>query len=364
MRRASASHAKLDALFDSSVPEPTALLRETILEAFGPSVPPSYASAFVAGNPFVVRQLQRDYDAPPESILCTTGATGAIALLYRTFLRAGDRVLVENPGFDLFADLAEASGIAVDRFERRPHDWSLDPSAVASALHPRTRLVVLANLHNPSGTLADDATLREVAAMADRNGARLIVDEVYAGYAMAVPHRPAMRLAPNVVSVSSLTKIYGLSTLRCGWLAGHPDLVAQVRELHDRFEFGVSKLGHAIAALVLENRAPWERHWQDCLGAARPVIEACARDWHAEGLAEGEVPAHGCIWFPHLPEVLDTRHFAAWLIDRFGVLVAPGEFFGAPGHVRIGFGQDAASLGSGLDRFAAGLREYRRRRVG
>lgn len=361
MRRAVAGHGRLNALFDSSVPEPVALLRETILDAFGPGITDRYASAFVGGNPFVVRQLQAIYDAPADGILCTTGATGAIALLYRTYLQPGDCVLVENPGFDLFAELATTLGIEVDRFERTPGTWTLDPARVAAALRPRTRLVVLANLHNPSGVLAGDDTLREIAAVAGRHDAKLIVDEVYGDYAGPARPRPAARLAANVVSVGSLTKIYGLSTLRCGWLAGRPEVVTPVRELHDRIEFGVSKLGHAIAALVLENRAPWDAYSLGCLAAARPVLEARQREWQSQGLLDGALPAHGCIWFPRLRGVEDTQSFASWLAEHYGVLVAPGEFFGAPGHVRIGFGHAPEALREGLDGFAQGLREYRAR---
>lgn len=355
-----ASQGEAISLFDSSVPEPVELLRATLADAFGHGLTSRYTSAFVRGNPFVVHQLQQRYGVGVDSILCTTGATGALSLLYRAFLGAGDRVLVENPGFDLFAGFGEALHVGVDRFERNPRDFSLDPARVAAALRPRTKLIVLSNLHNPSGALVADDTVREVARIAARAGAHLIVDEVYREYAPeAVRPSPAMTLADNAISVSSLTKIYGLSTLRCGWVAAHPTIVARVRALHDEFEFGVSKLAHAVAALVLEHPAPYDAFHLASLAASRPIVERVHREWVADGLVTGDLPAHGCIWFPRLVGVEDTAAFSQHLSEVQRVFVAPGEFFGAPGHVRIGFAQDPARLQDGLRRLEAALRERR-----
>jgi aspartate/methionine/tyrosine aminotransferase len=355
-----ASKGEAISLFDSSVPEPVELLRSTLADAFGHGLTSRYTSAFVSGNPFVVGQLQKRYAVGASSILCTTGATGALSLLYRAFLGAGDRVLVENPGFDLFAGFGDALHVGVDRFDRNPRDFSLDPARVAAAVRPRTRLIVISNLHNPSGALATDAELREVARIATRAGAHLIVDEVYREYAPdRVRPSPAMTLGDNVISVSSLTKIYGLSTLRCGWVVAHPDIVARVRALHDEFEFGVSKLAHAVAALVLENPAPYEAFYRASLDSTRPIIERHHAEWTRAGLVTGELPDHGCICFPRLVCVDDTAAFSRRLSDTHGVFVAPGEFFGAPGHVRIGFAQEPARLEEGLRRLTAVLREAR-----
>lgn len=348
-------------LFESSVPEPVDLLRTLLTDAFGHGLTTRYTSAFASGNPFVVEQLKRRYAVGADSILCTTGATGALSLLYRAFLAADERVLIENPGFDLFAGFAEALHVGVDRFEREPRDFSLDPGRVAAALHPRTRLVVVSNLHNPSGALIGDDVLAEVARIAARNGAKLVLDEVYRDHAGLSRPLPVSLLGDNVISISSLTKVYGLSTLRCGWLIADPGIVARVRTLHDEFEFGVSKLAHAVAALVLERAAPFDRFFADCLAAARPIVERHYAEWRADDLVEGPPPRFGCIWFPRLPGVGDTMEFAASVAERDGVFVPAGEFFGAPGHVRIGFGQEPVRLEAALQRFGVALRRHSNR---
>jgi aspartate/methionine/tyrosine aminotransferase len=360
IRGAVAERGSATALFDSSVEEPTELLRRTIEAGFGTPITSRYQSVFVNGNPFVVEILASRYGVPKEQILCTTGATGALSLLYRTFLAAGDHILVETPGFDLFADIGRALGVEVEYFHRTGSRFTIDPGEIASRLRPKTRLVVLTNLHNPSGMVLGDQELLTLAKVIDGHGAKAIVDEVYGDYAdRSARPGSAVRLSHNFIGISSLTKIYGLSTLRCGWIVAHPDVLAPVRAFSEQFEFGVSKLSHAVAAMILEDSAAFDANTERVLAAARPVIERFYSEWRSDGLIEGELPEYGCISFPRLTGIDDTQTFSAWLADRSGVIVAPGEFFGAPGHVRIGHAHPPDDLECGLSRLSDGLRAWR-----
>lgn len=346
-------------LFESSVPEPRELLRQMVVDTAEPVFSRYYVSAFSDGNPFVREMLAADYGVSIDQVLCTTGATGALSLIYRALLAPGDHVLVETPGFDLFGCLAAAQGIAFSHFERRGERFAIDVGEVEARLRPETRLVVLSNLHNPSGMPVDHAVLRDLAALAERRGFHLVVDEVYGDYAdAAVRPAPAMSLSPNVLSVSSLTKIFGLGPLRCGWIVGDEQTVAAIRALSGRVEFGISTLSHAVAAQVLTKRhlfAGYSRyHVENC----RPVFETWFARMAAEGLMGGALPDAGCICFPALPQIADTRSFSEWLIARSGVVVAPGEYFGAPGRIRIGFCQNLPQLESGLAALEDGLRHY------
>jgi aspartate/methionine/tyrosine aminotransferase len=345
-------------LFESSVPEPTHLLAKTLQEAFGHGFTERYTSAFVRGNPYVVRQLQRQYEVGPESVLCTTGASSSLSLIFRALLGPGDRVLVENPAFDLFTVLAESDHVAIDRFERREPEFELDPARVAAAMHPRTRLIVLSNLHNPSGALADSAALREVGSVARKQRALVVVDEVYGDYA-GPAFQPAVTLGEEFISVSSLTKKYGLSTLRCGWAIASADVIGPVRNVYEECEFGVSKLAHSVAALVLEQPKVYEQYWQSMLAESRPLMQRFLNQWIAEDLAEGALPAYGCMYFPRLVGIDDTRVFSRQLARTHAVHVAPGEYFGATGHVRIGFAQPADRLQEALQRMTTALRAGR-----
>jgi aspartate/methionine/tyrosine aminotransferase len=95
------------------------------------------------------------------------------------------------------------------------------------------------------------------------------------------------------------------------------------------------------------------------LAQTRPVVEREAARLVAEGLLQDPPPPYGCMWFPRVPGVSDTRSLSRRLLAEFDVVVAPGEFFGAPGAIRIGFGADAASVETGLQRLGRGLAALR-----
>lgn len=358
---ARARNGQAVSLFESSMPEPRELLRKTILGAVEPSFSDYYVSAFGDGNPFVRDMLAERYAVDRDRILCTTGATGGLSLIYRTFVRPGDHVLIETPGFDLFAHLGAASGAAVEGFRRTGDRFAIDVAEVEAKLRPETRLVVLSDLHNPSGMPVPQATLQALAALAERRNFLLVVDEVYGDYAAKAGRPgPAAALSPAVLSLSSLTKIYGLGVLRCGWILGASEVVGRLRRLNGQIEFGISTLSHAVAAHVLADADAFDAYSRDYVARCRPRFQAWFDGMVAEGLMGGALPHDGCICFPSLPGIADSRAFSEWLIRQSGVIVAPGEYFGAPGYVRIGFCQEDDRLEVGLRGLEAGLRAYAR----
>lgn len=360
VKRLSSTDGRAISLFDSSVAEPVEILRELIERNFQAPITSRYQSVFTESNPYVVEALASRYRIPAENILCTTGATGAISLLYRTLLNPGDHIVVETPGFDIFSDIAASLGVDVGTFERRPPEYRIDAEAVATSLRPNSRLIVLSNLHNPSGMRADDDALISLGEIAAAHGAKVIVDEVYRDYVdIGARASAASMLHPNLISVSSLTKIYGLSALRCGWIAASSEILEIARSVSDKFEFGVSKLAHAIAALVLESRESFDEFTRRIVDDARPLMEDYFNYLESEGLIDGQLPEFGCICFPRVVGVKDTSALSDWLAARHGVIVTPGEYFGAAGYLRIGFGHEPDELKAGLSRFSEGLRAYR-----
>ena len=344
-------------LFESSIAEPTDLLMDVVREAFSPEVTSRYVSVFADGNRYALTALARRYGLPTEQIITTTGATGALVLVLKTLMGPGDHVLVESPGFDFFSKLALESGATVDTVSRPAPSFGIDLDDLRRKLTPRTRAILITNLHNPSGAELTAEAITAAAAVADQTGAVLVVDEVYADFSPTA--RPAARLAPNVISVSSLTKVMGLFALKFGWLAAHPDLIARIRLGAPDGDIGVSKLSHAVAALVLEAPERFEGHWRAALAAARPLVSRHATSMRAAGLVEGDVPPHGCMYFPRIVGVDDTLALARRLYHRHRVLVAPGEYFGAPGHLRIGFGAGGRTIAAGLERLESALRAER-----
>ncbi len=183
-----------------------------------------------------------------------------------------------------------------------------------------------------------------------------MVDEVYADFARPQAPSPAALLAPNIISVNSLTKVFGLHALKCGWIIASPDLLERIQSEFSEGDFGISKLSHAVAAHVLESSALFDSRWRGILRDNIPVLDKHARAMIADGLIAGDPPPQGCMYFPRVTGTKDTLSLARTLWQQHGILVAPGEFFGLPGHIRIGYGNGTAELDRGLTRLHHALR--------
>jgi aspartate/methionine/tyrosine aminotransferase len=342
-------------LFDSTMREPTEALLEVIRDGFADGAPAQYTSVFAGGNRQLIDELAKRYALHPQWILPTTGVTAGLAMVLRALVEPGDQVLVEQPGFDLLTRLALEAGAEVTRLRRPAPDFGIDLAQIERDLTPRTKAVVLTNLHNPSGRRLSPAEIRAAALLARSVGAWLVVDEVYDDFARDLGVYPAVPLGTNIVSLNSLSKVYGLYSLKCGWIVAPPELLGRIQGGAAEGDSGVSKLTHAIATLVLQRSEVFEAHWFARLAANREVLLRHVETLSAEGLIEGEPPPYGCMFFPRIVGHADTLALSRDLWREHGVIVAPGEYFGLAGHVRIGFGGDPASLDRGLERLRQGL---------
>jgi aspartate/methionine/tyrosine aminotransferase len=168
------------------------------LELHGPN---SYGYA-----PFVERLAAR-FGIDPACVVTSQGASMANHLAFAALIEPGDEVLIEEPTYELMLSAIEYLGADVRRFQRRAEaGFALEPEAVAEAITPKTRLVVLTNLHNPSSAFAGEAAMRAVAGAAARVGALVLVDEAYLELTFRPQASTAFTLADNVVVTSSLTK--------------------------------------------------------------------------------------------------------------------------------------------------------------
>ena len=140
-------------------------------------------------------------------------------------IEPGDEVLIEHPAYGPILDVARYLHADVKRFPRTEETgWVVDPNAVRACITPKTRLIVITNLHNPTSALAPDWVLREIGDIALSVGALVLVDEVYLDAVYQRTPRTSFHLGPEFVVTSSLTKVYGVSGLRCGWILARPDL--------------------------------------------------------------------------------------------------------------------------------------------
>lgn len=303
------------------------------------------------------RAMAGRYGVDARCCVAAMGASMAIHLAMAAVLRPGDEVLVEHPTYEPLVATARYLGARVRHFPRRPEaGFGVDPAEVERHLTPGTRLVVITNLHNPSSAPVDAATLRAVGALARGVGARVLVDEVYLDAQFGAEPWTAFALGDEFVAVSSLTKVYGLNGLRCGWIFAEPTLAERMWRLTELFNNIGVHVAERLGLAALENLEP-------IAARARSLLRANARvlDDFLRSRDDLEAPPHaaGTVSFPRVLGA-DADALCELARTRYETAVVPGAFFGLPDHIRIGLGVETDSLRTGLERLGGALDALRR----
>jgi aspartate/methionine/tyrosine aminotransferase len=290
-----------------------------------------------------VTEISARYGVDVSEIVPCVGASGALFVVYAALLDEG-ALLVEDPAYEPLWRTADALGARVDRFQREAA--RLDPEQVIRELRPDTRIVAITNPHNPSGGLLDDDAVIALAGSLKAHGVWLLVDEAY--LELVQPAHTARRLAPNVITCSSVTKCFGVPWARAGWLLLPAELAEAAARINlytvgvpppSCWAWGERALATADALLDRVRRMQTGK---------RAFVDAFAAR-HAHTLAWTPPPDAGCFgWFTDRR----ARHLTAPIergVESAGVVVAPGEFFGNPRAFRLSWTAPREAVIAGLE---------------
>jgi aspartate/methionine/tyrosine aminotransferase len=283
----------------------------------------------------------------PAGVVAADGTSMANMLALSALVEPGDEVLVERPTYEPLLAVLGFLGARVTRFDRAAPSFALDPDAVRRAVTPATKLIVLTNLHNPTGAYAEDAVLRSIAEL----GPRVLVDEVYRDAAFSESPRSCVHLSDRFVSTNSLTKVYGLSGIRCGWILAEPALAERMWRLNELFGVAQVHAGERLGCLALARLDEIAAGAADRLARNRTLANAffASRDD-----LECAPMVHGITAFPRLlrgdPGALDDL-----LRSRFDTGIVPGRWFEMADRFRIGVGGPTDMIEEGLSRLGAAL---------
>ena len=295
------------------------------------------------------------YGVDPECVVESAGTSMANHLAMAAIIEPGDEVLIEHPAYGPILDVAYYLQANVRRFPRAEENgWAIDPKEVRRNITPKTRLVVITNLHNPTSALTSEAVLREIGDIARSIGAFVLVDEVYLDAVYEGTPRPSFHLGPQFVVTSSLTKVYGVSGLRCGWILAQPDLAWKMRRLNDLYSATPVYPGELLSVAAFQ-------HLNLLREKARRIVDAdrqLLRDFLGE---QSNICAVWMNWgttsFVRLSPSRrsNTDRFLEQLRAKFDTSAVPGRFFEMPDHCRIGMGVNTEMFGEGLNRIGRAL---------
>ncbi len=295
-----------------------------------------------------------------NDVLITMGAAGALFIVATALLSPDDNLVVVRPNYATNLETRRAIGCDISYVDLTfENGFRLDPDELALRITAKTKIVSVTAPHNPTGTCLSEAELRALVDITQARGCVLLVDETYRDLSLDEKLPLAASLGENVVSVSSLSKAYGVPGFRVGWL------IARDRRLQEKFlaaKEQISICGSVIdewvARRVFENRA---------VLLARTVPEMArrrerVRQWMAreQERLEWIAPAGGVVCFPHMrvtpPGGIDA--FYRRLLNEHGTYVGPGHWFEMPDtFFRLGYGWPTADeLDAGLEAISKALR--------
>jgi Aspartate/tyrosine/aromatic aminotransferase len=304
------------------------------------------------GHPPLQKAIATHHGVDPECVVEAAGTSMANHLAMAAIIEPGDEVLIEHPAYGPILDVAQYLHADVRRFPRKREDgWAVNPGEIFRRITPRTRLIVITNLHNPTSVLTPDSVLREVGDIARNIGALVLVDEVYLDAVYERTPRTSFRLGPEFVVTSSLTKVYGVSGLRCGWILAHPDLAWKMRRLNDLYSATPVYPGQLLAVAVFKHLNLLREKARRIVDADRKVL----RDFLIQQSALSAVWTDwGTTSFVQLRDG-DPDVFLEKLRTKFDTSAVPGRFFEMPDHFRIGMGVNTEMFAEGLNRISQTL---------
>ena len=304
--------------------------------------------------------LATHYGRTADHVATASGCSGANFITVAALVGAGDHVLMERPGYDPLPAACRIVGARVEFFDRLfERHYRIDLDDLDHRITPATRLIIVSTPHNPSGAELDRDTLVALGRMADRVGAHVLVDEVYLDAASLVrgeapTKASAARLDGPFVVTNSLTKSYGLSGARTGWMIAAPAVTERLRRTRDVVDNLASAPSDRLAAFAFSKMRVLSERTRDLLSGN---LDRAKRFLALHPQLEVAVLPESSIIFPRLAGCADADPFVAHLFARHGVAVAPGRFFDAPPHIRISLAGATETLEAGLARLGQALGE-------
>jgi aspartate/methionine/tyrosine aminotransferase len=318
------------------------------LEINGPSI---------YGYEPLLKAIAARYRVPQECVASAIGTSMANYLALSAVAEPGDEILIEQPVYEPVVGSAEYLGLRIEFFQRpAEQDFAIDLADLEKRISPRTRVIVITNLHNPSGALCAESVLAEIARLAGEVGAYVLVDEVYREMLFEDEPHSAFHIDPErFLITNSLTKAYGLSGLRCGWVLAPPDVAQQIWRINDLHGSTFTHPGELLSVIAFQKLPQIAAEMKALLDCNRQLL----RDFlNSRNDLEYYWPEYGTIVFPRLLTG-KAEEFCKFLRSQFETSVVPGSFFDCPDRFRIGVGiateevkQSLQALGKGLDAYA------------
>ena len=275
-----------------------------------------------------------------DDVLVTAGAASALFIVSTSLLEAGDELVVAKPNYATNIETPKAIGASIKYLPMTfENDFQVDLNELKKLITPKTKLVSLTCPHNPTGTMISEADLKEIIKMVEASNAFLLFDETYRDMSFKFKLPIAASLSDRVISVSSLSKTYGLPGIRIGWL------MTQNKKLQDLFLAAKEQIFICGSVVDEEIAYRYLARRNDYFPAIKKDMlekfEITKKWMNQQNIFEWIEPSGGVVCFPRFKKDFnfDSDKFYRILLEDYKTYVGPGHWFEeSDRHFRLGFG--------------------------
>ena len=293
-------------------------------------------------------------------------SVGAMQVIFNTILHLvepGNEVIVIDPGYDYYSQIALFGGLPVRVPAREENLFKVDPADVESAISPKTKLIIINSPCNPTGAVLDEIRLREIAALAQRHNIFVLSDEPYEHILFDGREHTSIASLEGMrsltISAFTLSKSYAMTGWRVGYVTAPKFIIDEMEKLMEHQVSGVTAVAQRAALAALTGP-------QDCVKEMLREYEKRRAIVH-KGLNEIDciscIPPEGTFYaFPNISRVgLSSWDLAKYLVREHKVALIPGSIFGrnGEGYLRLSFAASEGELKEGLSRIEAGVEALR-----
>jgi len=309
---------------------------------------------YVNGMPELRQNIARLYSgATQDNVLVTVGAIEANYITVRTLLSAGDEIVVMLPNYMQIWGIAKNHGLQTKTFHLlEEHGWAPDLDELDSLVTEKTKLIAVCNPNNPTGRALTGIEMDAIVAIADRVGAWILADEVYAGAERLTDEQTPSFYGryDKVMAIGSMSKAYGMPGLRLGWVVGPAAVIDDVWARHEYLAISATMLSNKLAALALspQIRPRILQRTRSFIRDGFPVLKRWM-DSHSE-MFSLTPPDAAAIAFVRYHLDINSSELAERIRHEKSVLLVPGDHFGMDHFLRISFGLPHDYLTAALDR--------------
>lgn len=312
------------------------------------------------GHPLLRNEIARLYTGITANDCLVTVPEEGIFITLNSILHSGDNVICTYPGYQSLYEIAEGIGCKVTKWEpEEENGWRFNPDFLDENIKPDTKLVIINFPHNPTGYLPSKADFQRIIDIAKKNNAYIFSDEMYRllEYDSGDRLPSACEVYDKAVSLSGMSKIFGMAGARIGWLATRDkDLYTGMAALKDYTTICNSAPSEILSVIALRNKDKIIESHLARIKRNSALLDAFFTE--NKNFFEWIKPIAGTIAFPKLKGTQSSTHFCQKVVKEAGIMLLPSAVYDYDDrHFRLGFGRE--NMPEALGKFSEYLKSMR-----